>query len=319
MRLRNNWRPLLMTAVGLVVLAMALDVCAETAIESGVPGGHPHHPHHKEPSTSPPPRPQIGSPATAADHEARQGGFALPDARDPHAYSGGYARGSGVYALPEGGPLVLADEHLFGAFLADRFERVHIDDDHTATVYDLQAWYGRIYDRLVLKADGEYNDGEFEEARTELLWGHAVAAYWDTQLGVRYDSGEWPNRTWLAFGVQGLAPYWFDVEATAYIGNGGRTALRLEAEYEILLTQRLILQSRIEASAYGKRDPERGRGTGLSSLEAGLRLRYEIRREFAPYIGIERANKYGGTADLARAAGEDTRGTRLVAGVRFWF
>jgi len=242
------------------------------------------------------------------DHGSMQGGSAPPEARDPHAYSGGYARGG----------LRLGDEHNFGALLVERLESVN-GRDNTATEYDLQAWYGRTYDRAVLKAEGEVDGGRLREARTELLWGHAVATYWDTQLGVRYDSGEGPDRKWLAFGVQGLAPYWFEIEAAAYLGEDGRSALRLDASYELLLTQRLILQPRIEANAYGKSDPARETGSGLSDLTAGVRLRYEIRREFAPYLGIEWAAKYGATADYARAAGEDAKETRLVAGLRFWF
>lgn len=253
------------------------------------------------------------------DHGSMQGGAPPPDARDPHAYSGGYSLGAGAYALPGGRQLRLADEHRFGSFLADRFEAVRGDDDDAFTVYDVLAWYGGDYERLWFKSDGEVNGGRLEDARSELLWGHAIAAYWDAQLGVRYDSGEGPDRGWLAVGVQGLAPYWFEVEATVYLGEQGRTALRLEAEYELLFTQRLILQPRLEASFYGRRDAERQRGSGLSSLEAGLRLRYEIRRELAPYIGIERVARYGETADLVRAAGEDPKDTRLVAGVRFWF
>lgn len=244
------------------------------------------------------------------DMGTMQGGSPPPDARDPHAYSGGYEFGADR--------LQLADEHSFGSLLMDRFEAVR-SDGNTSTVYDLQAWYGRTYDRTVLKAEGEYDHGEFEEASTELLWGHAVAAFWNTQLGVRYDSGEGPNRTWLAFGVQGLAPYWFEIDATGYIGDEGRTALNLEAEYELLLTQKWILQPRIEAELYGKDDSERGIGSGLSEITAGVRLRYEIRREFAPYAGVEWAGKFGGTKDLARSAGVDTSETRLVAGLRFWF
>jgi copper resistance protein B len=253
------------------------------------------------------------SPANGGmDHGSMQGGAPPPDARDPHAYSEGYDFG------PIAPPHMMAEMHNFGLFLADRFEAVHTDDDSFA-VFDVLAWYGRDYNRLWFKTDGEVNGGELEDAHTELLWGHAVAAYWDTQLGVRYDSGEGPNRTWLAFGIQGLAPYWFDLEATGYFGEEGRSAARLEAEYELLLTQRLILQPRIEASFYGSRDAERELGAGLSSVEAGLRLRYEIWREFAPYVGIERATKHGETAEFARDAGEDDTETRLVAGVRFWF
>ncbi len=237
-----------------------------------------------------------------------QGGSAPPDARDPHAYSGGYTRG----------PLQLGDEHRYGALLVDRLEGVNADGN-TSTEYELQAWYGTTYDRAVLKAEGDIDAGKLQEARTELLWAHAVAAYWDTQVGLRYDSGTGPDRSWLAFGVQGLAPYWFEVDATAYVGEQGRTALRLGAEYELLLTQKLVLQPRLEANVYGKRDAEREIGSGLSDLTLGLRLRYEIRREFAPYIGIERVALFGDTADFARAAGEDSKETRYVAGLRFWF
>lgn len=241
-----------------------------------------------------------------------QGGSAPADARDPNAYSDGYY-GFGLIERPH-----MADEHSFGSLLVERLEQVHTSDN-TSTEYDLQAWYGHDYDRAVLKAEGEYDGGKLQDARTELLWGHAVAAYWDTQLGVRHDSGADPSRTWLAFGIQGLAPYWFETEVTGYVGDKGRTALRVAASYELLLTQKLILQPRVEANAYGKADPDRALGSGLSDLTAGLRLRYEFRREFAPYIGVERVDKLGRTADFARAAGSDTKETRYVAGLRFWF
>ena len=255
--------------------------------------------------------PATGHDMGGMDHGSMQGGTAPPDARDPHAYSGGYT-------LDPARPLRMADEHNFGSLLVDRLERARTRDN-SSTAFDVLAWYGRTYDRAWFKTDGETDAGRVQDARTELLWGHAVATYWDTQLGVRHDSGVGPDRGWLAFGVQGLAPYWFEVEATAYVGNEGRTALRLEAEYELLLTQKLILQPRIETNVYGKRDAARERGSGLSDLAAGIRLRYEIKREFAPYVGIERAAKYGDTADYARAAGEDAKETRLVAGLRFWF
>ncbi len=242
---------------------------------------------------------------------AMQGGSAPADARDPHAYSGGYDFGS----IPR--PR-LADEQSFASLLVDRLETVR-NDDNTRGAYDLQAWYGRDYNRLVLKAEGDISDGKLEEADTELLWGHAVATFWDTQLGLRYESSEeQPDRSWLAFGVQGLAPYWFELDVTAYLGENGRSALGLSAEYELLFTQKLILQPRLEANFYGKDDPDRARGTGLSDITAGLRLRYEIRREFAPYLGIEWAGRFGETADYARAAGESKDETRVVLGLRFW-
>ena len=239
-----------------------------------------------------------------------QGGSAPADARDPDAYADGY-RISPMMAHMSG-------HQTFSALLVDRLEAVSTHDNSSAA-YDVQAWYGGTYDRAVLKAEGDVDSGKLQDARTELLWGHAVATYWDTQLGARHDGGTGPGRGWLAFGVQGLAPYWFHVEATAYVGDRGRTALRFATEYELLLTQKLILQPRVEANLYGQRDAGRDLGAGLSDLMAGLRLRYEIRRELAPYIGIEWAGKFGATANDARAAGGDVRETRLVAGLRFWY
>ena len=247
-----------------------------------------------------------------------QGGRAPADARDPHAYSGGFTLQSGPYALPGGVRLKLADEKSFGSVLFDSFELGRSDGKSSGS-YDVIGRFGRDYNKLVLKAEGEVEDGKLQDARTEAVWSHAISTFWDTQLGLRYDSGVGPNRTWLAAGVQGLAPYWFEVDAAAYVGSGGRTALRLSADYELLVTQRLIVQPRIEANFYGKSDPARDIGKGLSDITTGVRVRYEFSRQFAPYIGVEWANRFGQTADLARAAGEQTRNTRYVAGVRFWF
>jgi copper resistance protein B len=258
----------------------------------------------------------LGNPVSARAQDSvmdmgpMQGGSPPPDARDPHAYAGGQ----------DFGPLKLelADTRSLASL---RVENVEMMQTHgnTFVPYDLEAWYGRTYERAVLKADGVIDGGEITEARTELLWGHAFAAFWDSQLGVRYDSGEGPNRKWLAFGVEGLAPYWFEIEATAYLGESGRSALRLDVSYDLLLTQKLVLQPRIEANLYGKRDVERGLGSGLSEVSAALRIRYEIRRELAPYFGLEWVRKSGETEDLARTAGDDPNDVRLVAGLRFWF
>ena len=139
------------------------------------------------------------------------------------------------------------------------------------------------------------------------------------QLGARRDwQPDDPNRDWASFGVQGLAPYLFESEATLFVGEEGLTNLRLEAEYEILFTQKLILVPAVEANFYGKEDEELGIGEGLTDIEAGLRLRYEIRREFAPYIGVNWERQFGDTAAKTRGAGDDVSETTLVAGVRFW-
>ncbi len=267
-------------------------------------------------------KPQAAVPAAAApmDHsKMKMGEDEMPTtARDPNAYSDGYTLDSGPYVLSDGSRLRLGDEKAYATFLVDNLEAVRANGKTTGS-YDAMARIGRDYDKLVIKAEGEVANGKIQESRTEALWSHAFAPFWDSQLGVRLDSGVGPSRTWLAFGVQGLAPYWFDVSATAYAGSGGRSALRLSAEYELLITQKLVLQPRVEANFYGKTDAQRGVGKGLSDVTSGIRLRYEFSRQFAPYIGVERASRFGSTADLARAAGEPASVTRYVAGVRFWF
>ena len=262
---------------------------------------------------------QVNTALAQMDHGdmQMQGGSAPADARDPHAYSDGYTLTEGPYAQPGPRQLKLADEHAFWSVLGDRLE---YQEDSDSTVYDIQAWYGTTYNRFVIKAEGDIADGTLEESSTELLWGHALNAYFDTQFGVRldqYDEGK--DRQWLAIGMQGLAPYWFELDVTAYVGDDGRTALSAEAEYELLLTQRLILQPRAELNLYGKDDLDNRLGSGLSDLAVGLRLRYEFSRQFAPYIGVEWTDTYGDTADYRRAAGQDTSGTQFVAGLRFWF
>ena len=265
-------------------------------------------------------RPQAGDHAAHPDQgdqesahaQHRASSTAAPsDARDPHAYSDGYGFGP----LP---PPIMADEESFAGLLVDRLESLSTSDK-TYMTYDLQGWFGQTYNRALIRAEGDIDDGRFQNARSELLWAHAADANWDTHLGVRYDTGFGPDRAWLATGVQGFAPYWIYVEATAYVGEQDRTAFRVETEYDILLTQKLILQPRIEANFYGKRDVARALGHGLSDFEVGFRLHYEIRRELAPYIGIEWASKFGDTADYLRAAGNKIDETRAVAGVQFWF
>lgn len=248
-----------------------------------------------------------------------QGGSAPADARDPHAYSGGQTLTSGDYALPGPRILKLADEHNFYALLFDRLERINTPGTN-GTAYDMTAWFGRDYSRLVVKSEGDFASGKLEESSTDVMWSRAIATYWDAQLGMRYDStANLSSRSWLAAGVQGLAPYWFEIDATAYVGNDNRTALALKAEYELLITQKLVLQPAIEANLYGKDDLATDKGKGLSDVKMGVRLRYEIKREFAPYVGLEYVSKYGNTAGIARAAGSAVSDTRLVAGLRFWY
>jgi copper resistance protein B len=184
---------------------------------------------------------------------------------------------------------------------------------------DTRGWVGRDRDRLWFRAEGDGADGRVEEAQTHFLYGRQISRWWDVVGGIRQDFRPGPAQTWAAFGVQGLAPYQFDISATAYVGASGRTHVRFEVEYELLLTNRLIAQPLFETEIYGKSDPEHGFGAGLSTTDLGVRLRYEFKREFAPYIGITWKNKWGKTADLARAEGHDTGSARFVTGLRLWF
>lgn len=193
-------------------------------------------------------------------------------------------------------------------------------DADAGDAYSLQgqASYGSDYNKLYIKTEADRVNSVTERANAELLWDRVVARWWSLQTGVRHDFGVGPSREWLALGVAGVAPQWFQVEATLYAGEAGRTALRVRTDYEMLFTQRLVLQPEFEAHLYGKEDRERGIGSGLSQVELGMRLRYEIKREFAPYIGVEWTRKFGGTADLSPEH-EDSSAVSAVAGLRIWF
>jgi copper resistance protein B len=210
------------------------------------------------------------------------------------------------------------DNRVIHQVLVENLEYTN-SDQQSGAAWDAQAWVGRDINKLWLKTEGGRLDGKTTGAKVEALWAHAVAPFWDTQLGARHDFGPGPARHWVAFGVQGLSPYWFDVEATAYVGDAGRTAARLKTEYELLFTQRLILTPELELNAYGKDDPERGIGAGLSDGKAELRLRYEFTRQFAPYVGFAWDRSFGKTATLARGKGEAVIDNQFVAGLRFWF
>ncbi len=187
-----------------------------------------------------------------------------------------------------------------------------------AVSWDTRGWVGTDRQRLWVRTEGEAGAGRVADAQAHVLYGRRLFRWWDVVAGVRQDVRPGPAQTWAAMGVQGLAPYWFDVEATAYLGATGRTALRLETEYDVLVTNRLILQPLVEVELFGKADPARRTGAGLSTADAGLRLRYEFRRELAPYVGVTWRRAFFGTADQARAVGERTRDVRLTVGVRLW-
>ncbi len=202
--------------------------------------------------------------------------------------------------------------------LIDRLELWDADPG-TGQAWEALAWIGTDLNRLWLRSEGERTAGHTESADLEVLYGRSIAPWWDVVAGIRHDFKPGASQDFAAFGVVGLAPYKYEVEATVYIGQSGQTAARFEAEYETLITNRLILQPLIEVTLYGKDDPRRGVGSGLSTVEAGLRLRYEFTRRFAPYIGVVRERAFGSTADFRKAEGEGIGDTRMVAGVRIWF
>lgn len=188
-------------------------------------------------------------------------------------------------------------------------------------LWDAQGWLGGDINRLWVKTEGEFDFGgdEFEEAEVQALWSRAVTSFFDVQAGVRHDFAPGRDRTFAVAGVQGLLPYLFEIDAAFFVSEDGDVEARLEAEYELLITQRLILQPRAELNFAAQDIPQYQIGSGLSKIEAGARLRYEIRRQFAPYAGVSWERSLGDTADFARFAGEDPGSVSFVAGVRTWF
>ncbi|MBI6558086.1 copper resistance protein B [Pseudomonas syringae] len=210
------------------------------------------------------------------------------------------------------------DSAINSYFLADKLEWQDANDG-SALAWDLSGWIGGDIDRLLLRSEGERTNGKTEEAEIQALWGHSISPWWDVVAGARQDFKPGAPQTWAAFGLQGQAISDLDIEATAFIGEAGQTAARLEADYDLQLTSNVVLQPTAELNFYGKNDPQRGNGSGLSTSEFGLRLRYEITPQFAPYVGVSWDRSYGKTADYAREDDEDTQDARLVVGVRMWF
>ncbi|MGP1283291.1 MAG: copper resistance protein B [Parasphingopyxis sp.] len=294
--------------------------------------------------------PQAAEPDPHAGHRMdgsaeRHDGHATP-ADDPHA---GHAMPgmAGDTPLPQSGPppealsgpahaadtvfppavMAEARENLrretgamtVGLFSVDRLEAA-IGSGEDAYAWELNARYGGDIDRLWIKSEGEGAfGGSLEEVEIQALWSHAIGPFFDFQAGVRADFRDGPDSTHLALGVQGLAPYMFEVDIAGFLSDDGDLTARIEAEYDQRLSQSLILQPRVELNFAAQDVPELGIGSGFSDLEAGLRLRYEFSPQFAPYIGIEWQRQFGDTADFARAAGEDPDRIVFLAGVRFWF
>lgn len=220
-------------------------------------------------------------------------------------------------AFPEVGGHAAHDKKVNYFVLLDQLEWQGPRDGGRVNV-DTTGWIGRDRDRLWFRAEGDGENGAIGEASAHVLYGRQFSRWWDVVAGIRQDARPGPAQTWAAIGVQGLAPYWFEVEATAYVSTSGQVQARFEADYDLRLTNRWILQPLALVELSATSDTERHVEAGLQTTDAGFRLRYLVRREFAPYVGVTWLRRYGDSATHARLNGEST-GARLIAGVRMWF
>jgi len=211
----------------------------------------------------------------------------------------------------------MEDDPTLTKFMLNEFEASDGADNPLS--WNAQMWIGKDLNKLWIKTEGEQEDGRTEESEVQLLYSKAIAPYWDVQIGIRQDSVNQVDRDWAVVGLEGLAPYFFEIDTALFIGESGQAGIRLEAEYELMLTQKLVLSPEVEANFYAKDDVERETGSGLSNLETGVRLRYEIKREFAPYIGVTWNKLLGETADIAETADNETDSSSFVIGLRAWF
>jgi len=212
----------------------------------------------------------------------------------------------------------LMEDAVSSSFVLDKFGLAYDRAGKTGFQWDGEFWIGRDLNKLWIKSEGSRVENK-TDGKVEAFWSHVVSPFWDVQLGARRDFGKGASRNWAAIGVQGTAPYNIDTQITTYVGGSGRTALALKAEYDLLFTQRLILTPTLEASWYGKNDKARGIGSGLSNASLAVRLRYEMTREIAPYIGVSFGRKLGNTARYASEHGESRSERAILAGVRIQF
>ena len=240
-----------------------------------------------------------------------QSGRAPADARDPNAYADGYRNST----LPG---FETTDRLGIGMLLVDQLELVS-GTDGKGLAWSLQLARGGDTDKLWLRSQGLKTAGERVDPSSgvEALWWHATAPFWGRVLGVRQDLGR-GARTWLAAGIEGLAPYWFDVELTGYVSDAGHVSARARASYDLLVSNRLILTPAAETNLFSRKQADRRLGAGLANVELALRLRYEIRRKLAPYVGVVWERALGSTADYRRIDRDPVTERRLVAGVRWW-
>lgn len=271
----------------------------------------------------------LAAPAQCTPEHAAMGHCTMPPAEPaaPAAIAPAITEADAADAIWDAEAMARARAAMHREHGGGTFSKVTIDlaeitfgRDHEGYRWEADAWFGGDIHRLALKTEGEGEwGGSFEDVELTALYSRAIGPYFNLQAGVRHDIRPDPSRTYAVAGVEGLAPFWFEVGGYLYLSHRGEVRGRLTAEYDQRVTQRLILQPKVEFDLAAQDMPDIGIGAGLSSAEIGLRLRYEITREFAPYVGLVHDAKVGSTADYARAGGEDAASTTFVAGVRFWF
>lgn len=332
------------------------NMTATTRQQAAPAGASPADPHagHQTPVEPSAPDPHAGHSMPAASPPAADphAGHAMPAAPDPHAghtmppspseHTSQVMTGADQpvgNAPPPPPPTDNAADRVFGVRPMSRARDILREEHGGARIskvmadileyrsepagggyaWDVEAWYGGDINRFVVKSEGEGGRREgAEAAEVQALYSRAVARYTDVQAGTRYDV-EPEGRAYATLGVESLLPYWFEAEAAVFLSDRGDLLARVEGSYDFRLTQRLVLQPQAELEFAAQDIPETDTGSGLSGTELGLRLRYEIRREFAPYIGVTYERSFGRTADFARAAGADRESTSFVVGLRAWF
>lgn len=268
---------------------------------------------------------QVSDPHAEHDMEAEHTAHASPQTLPPpEASSGPRHAADAIFDTPamDAAREQLRKEHgaiVSHKILIDQLETT-IRGGRNGYAWDAEAWYGGDIDRLWIKTEGEAEFGRKPgQIEVQALWSRAIDPWFNLQAGIRHDFRPDPERTHLVLGIEGLAPYWFEVDGALFLSDKGDLTARLEASYDQRLTQRLILQPNVEANLSAQDVPVLRTGSGLTSAEAGLRLRYQLAPQFGPYVGVSYERRFGDSADFARAAGEHVGGWSLLLGLRSWF
>lgn len=308
----------------------SLLLIALAAVATPAFGQDPHAGH-----AMPAPDPHAGHAAPAPKSADPHAGHMMPAPADPHA-----SHHMPAPAALKGEPPPIPQDHAAERFYDPavmaaaraQLRKEHGDVRYSKVMLETAEWrgdggyawegqatFGGDINRFVLATEGEGEGDHLESAELRAIYSRAISPFFNLQAGLRHDVRSNPERTYVTVGIEGLAPYWFEVGAAAFLSEKGDLSARLEGSYDLRLTQKLILEPRAELELAAQDVPELGVGAGVTGIELGLRLRYAIAQEFAPYVGVFHARKFGETADFARAAGEGTRDSRFVVGLRAWF